>query len=393
MSYRKNIAVLLAGCLFLLGGCGRDEAANGIKKDVENNVAAGVNPCLGKDSDVLVVVNGQPVTSGDFKRRLDLERAIVRYRIRQVVKNPDRKDAAAGVDKYVDDYSKDRMPRIIPELVNNVLVAQAMVKYGVVVSNEAEKAAIKRSSLSFGVKKGGESEVAKKLGYKDASFLREQFLLPGRYNALREKMQPESMVVTEKEIDEGLERQNKYYERAIASNTVTYATCSNVLAQIKSGKVDFADAGQKYAQVNPESVVEGEEFDNDDFATENDAYKKPLADLKKWAYKAEIGDVSGPWEMEDGLSIVKLLARTGRGASAEEESDEPDEVKLARITFVMLEPEPEPRTREFVKESLLKWKAGKAQEAMFKKLHAEMKLEYPLGTNFSFSVSSVKERK
>ena len=46
-----------------------------------------------------------------------------------------------------------------------------------------------------------------------------------------------------------------------------------------------------------------------------------------------------------------------------------------------------------MKESLLKWKAGKAQEAMFKKLHAEMKLEYPLGTNFSFSVSSVKERK
>lgn len=390
MSYRKNIAVLLSVCLFLLGGCGRDEAENGIENDVENNVAVGVNPCLGKDSDVLVVVNGQPVTSGDFKRRLDLERAIVRYRVVQMIKNPEQK---GSVSKYVDDYSKDRMPRIIPELVNNLLVNQAMRKYGISISNEAEKAVLQSASLSFGVKKGGETEVAKKIGYKDAAYIKQQFLLPLRYDALREKMQPESMVVTEKEIDEGLERQNKYYERAIASNTVTYATCSNVLAQIKSGKVDFADAGQKYAQVNPESVVEGEEFDNDDFAPENDAYKKPLADLKKWAYEAEIGDVSGPWEMEDGLSIVKLLARTGRGASAEEESDEPDEVKLARITFVMLEPEPEPRTREFVKESLLKWKAGKAQEAMFKKLHAEMKLEYPLGTNFSFSVSSVKERK
>lgn len=282
------------------------------------------------------------------------------------------------------------MPRIIPELVNNVLVDQAIRNYGLSISNEAEKAVLQSAVLSFGMKKGGEVEIAKKIGYKDAAYVKEQLLLPLRYEILREKLVPSSKTVTEKEIDEGLERQTRYYDRAITSNIVTYATCSNVLAQIKSGKIDFVEAGQKYAQVNPESVVEGEDFDDEDFVPENDEYKKSLADLKKWVYEAEIGEVSGPWEMEDGLSIVKLLTRSGGGTGGD---DEPDEVKLARITFVMLEPEPEPRTREFVRESLLKWKAGKAQEEMFKKLHSDMKLEYPLGTNFIFTVSNARERK
>lgn len=380
----RNIAISFVLLAVFAGGCGR----NDVGEKVGNGQGDVVDPCHRRDSDVLVVVNGAPVRCGDFKRRLDLERAIVKYRVLQKSNGKAREE---DVSKYLDDYSKDRMPRLVSELVNNLLLSQTMSKHGLVISNEVAEKTIRNASRAFGVKKDGEKGVSARIGFSDAAYIRDQLLYPLRYKILREYMYPDCRTVTEKEVDEGLERQNRYYARAIASNTVTYATCSNVLAQIKAGTIDFLSAAKKYSQVgSAEDAEEGEEFDGEDFAPEDEEYKKHLAKLKKWAYSAKIGSVSGPWEMEDGLSIVKLLARSEGGAGVE---DEPEEVKLARITFIMLEPEPEPRTREFVRESLLKWKANRAQKQMFEKLHAETKLEYPLGTNFQFTVSNATERK
>ena len=66
---------------------------------------------------------------------------------------------------------------------------------------------------------------------------------------------------------------------------------------------------------------------------------------------------------------------------------------LARITFYLVVPEPEPRTREFVKETLMTWKIDQVQKKLFDKLHAEMRLEYPHGSNFVFAVTEKGETK
>ena len=149
---------------------------------------------------------------------------------------------------------------------------------------------------------------------------------------------------------------------------------------------DFSEIGLKRGEYEPKEASYWDRMEYSEIAKEN----KTMAE---WSFKAPIGSIGGPFELDDGLSIVKILERSEGTLHDSDASERVADVTLARITYYLVVPEPEPRTREFVRDSLTIWKKEQAQKGLFDELHSEMKLEYPHGTNFVFTCNAKGDAK
>ncbi|MBP5226679.1 MAG: SurA N-terminal domain-containing protein [Kiritimatiellae bacterium] len=317
-----------------------------------------------KSKTVLVNVNGDDITVGDYRRRYDLERAIFRYTKSDLTEEELKSQTAR--------FMNSREPQIIAELINQLLIRQYMRGAQLKLPDDVSNAVVAGELRKF-KHNGTLGAFAERLGM-DADYLRDQLLAAERVAFSRDAYGNGPFTVTEKEIDEGLERMDRYHDFAVASNTVTYATASNVLHAIRAG-MDFIAAGKKYGAYRPEEAEQWMSFSPDEIGN-------PY--LKTWAFSAPVGSVGGPFDLEDGLSIVKILDRQDGTMVESVVSEKVAEVTLSRITFYMLVPDPEPHTREHVREALIRWKGNNAQKALFQKLHDDMRLLYPSGTNFVF---------
>ena len=336
--------------LFVLG-CGREDA---VLKD------GCVSPFEAPRDTVLMRVNGREITVGDYLNRFELETAIYRF------KHKARQDERAECR-----FREARAGQILPQLVNLSLVKEYLQKNKVAAGTNEE--ALVRQFVRGLDKKADFDKIARELGTAPA-YLREQILFPEWAKNACEHFDPSCRSVSEQEIDEGRARQDRYYERAVASNKWAWACCSNALAAVRGG-MDFKLAGRKFATGDKDEAEAWDAFEPDDI--EN-------AQLKAWAFSAPVGAVGGPFDIEDGLCLVKILSRKDGTMADSVVSEGVAEVRLARINFNMVVEEPEPRTRDFVRGALLKWKAERAQKNLFEKLHREMRVEYPHGTNFTF---------
>lgn len=311
--------------------------------------------------EVLASVNGHDVSVGDYLDRYNLELSL--YRLKRRRKGVDVKAERRFLDS--------RVRMILAQLINFELVKEYLSK-NAITSGTNEEAVVRGFARRFG-HKGDFTSFATEVGVAP-DYLREQILFTDRVRVAREHFDAGCLVVTEKEIDEGLARQDRYYARAVASNRVTWVTCSNTLAKVRSG-LDFAEVGAKFGGTEREEAKRWDSFEPEDIENEG---------LRQWAFSAPVGTVGGPFDLEDGLCLVKILSRTAGTMVDSAVSEGVAEVELARITYPMVVEEPEPRTRDFVKKSLLKWKADRAQKALFDHLHAAMRLDYPQGTNFCY---------
>ena len=381
MSFTRTVTGGLAVAVVVLVsavvGCKRAESTDE-SEPVSSAIGAGGEIYVFKAANgmALAKVNGESVSVGDFRKRYRVEEAIYNHTGRK-----SKTDKQLQVAKTL--FMRMRQQKILAEIVNQRLISQYLAAAGIAISEKEEKAFLKGCLAKLGFKKEGVKVAAQELGV-DAGYLADQLMVPLRVEVARNHYNGAAFTVTEKEIDEGLARQDRYYERAVASNAVTYATCSNILKMVTVEGRDFKEIGLKYGQYEPEEAERWGRFEYKEF--EN----KALAD---WAFKAPIGSVGGPFELDDGLSIVKILDRSEGTLEDSLATLMVADVTLARITFYLVVPEPEPRTREFVKDSLLTWKIDQAQKKLFDKLHAEMKLEYPYGTNFVFETERKGEKK
>ena len=349
-------------CLFVfLAGCGRDA-----------NSPLDIDTC--RAGIVLAELDGQTITVRDFRARRSLETALMAYRKRELPAQR-RADALAK-------FAHGRNRRILAELVNQALVKSYLEKR--LAGQDASR--LRTTAKARMGKNVGDAlrkfkfktpeQAATELGV-DSDYLQDQFAVPTRVAVAREIFAEKPFTVTEREIDEGLERMQRYHDRAVASNAVTRATASNVLERVKAGG-DFATLGHQYAGFSPEEARAWGDFEADEIED---------AALRKWAFTASVGSVGGPFDVEDGLCVVKILNRTNGSPTPSLAAEETASVSLARIAFYMWEEDPEPRTRDYVRTTLGEWKANEAQKALFASLHAGMHLTYPNGTNFVFSTS------
>ena len=325
---------------------------------------------------VIARVGERDITVGDFRRQLDLETAIHRVTMMKAKKPP--KDPEVRVRKF----SEFRARQILPKLVHCALLDRYLdASCGGREVEGAEKAVdkgLKRYARRLRHKGLTLGDFAKELSV-EPNYLRDQMLLAAREEKARLVFDPASTNVTEREIDEGLARLDAFIARAVASNRVTRAVCSNALEKVRSG-ADLAATAKAFGAEDSHDTEEWGWFGRDDF----DMMARDCPQFKDWAFKAKVGEIGGPFDVDDGLSIVKVLAHQAGTARPSMASGGTEEVQLARINFPMAEEDPEPRTREHCKDALLAWKASDAQKRLFTKLFNETKIEYPNGVKMNF---------
>lgn len=355
------LAASFIGVVCLFGGCGEGEkpaCAGGV-------VAVFAAP----DSTVLARVGARDITVGDFRKKLAFETGVFAFTMKNAKTPP--KDTA----KRLAIFEAQRLPNILPQLIHCALLDAYLdsacggrdVKDA---DKEVEKAL--RRFLPKKQRSLGLDGFVKAVGTTEGYFT-EQILVGAREEKARLVFEPESAKITEKEIEDGLERMEAYTARAVASNRVTWVSASNVLARVRAG-ADFAELGR----TNGNAGEEGSEWGS---------FEKSELEgvpLQQWAFSAKVGEVGGPFEVEDGLSVVKLLEREGGTEAASLASAKTAEVKLARINFPMIDENPEPKTREHCRTAILSWKARNAKKRLFEKLVRETKIEYPNGDRLDF---------
>ena len=101
-------------------------------------------------------------------------------------------------------------------------------------------------------------------------------------------------------------------------------------------------------------------------------------ELHKWLKSAEVGAISMPVDTEDGISIVKLLAK-GKG-DAPQGQPLPDTYRLAKCTEKACE-KMRYQTDEEMRAQLIIWKKEDAQRLLGSSLVSKAVIEYPRGTN------------
>ena len=365
----KVIQVFAFAVMLAAVGCEKGEKPETVR-------AAGPLDILSASAETEVVrVNGKALTVGDVRRRYELERALFdlkhekgRGRLR-----PGQLEAARSR------FLSQSQRRVMLSLVNDELVKQYLTGkgLGLAVTNGAAYVTKLLNAYRF---KGTAAELAQKLGCSEA-YLTDQALAPARMEKARDHFAG-VVTVSEQEIEEGLERQRVCKAAAIASNKVVRATADAILREIKGG-ASFEDVAKRDpsgtgAQGELWGIFTAEDFPDAEFDNKK---------LKDWAFTAEIGSVGGPFDLNDGLAIVKLKART-KGVRERKNlvsAEIPSELTLARIKYDILEENLEPQTREFVQDRLTLFKRAEAQKAFYDELHTHaMKLEYPNGQSFVF---------
>ena len=352
----------------LLSGCGEGEGSA---------VARGPVAVFSAPADtVLVKVGGTAITVGDFRRRLDYETAVHKLTMMKA-KTPPR-DPEARLKKFAD----SRVRQVLPQLVHCALLDRYLDANCGGRDVEDEKGVVggvlKRYARKLRMKGLTLEALAGELGVEQG-YIRDQLLLPAREDKARIVFDPASTNVTEREIDEGLARLDAYTARAVASNRVTWAACSNALAKVRAG-ADFAATAKAFGADEDGEAAEWGWFARDDF----DMMAKDRPEFKAWAFKAKAGDIGGPFDLSDGLSVVKLLKRQAGTAGISDATKQVEEVQLARMNFPMIVENPEPRTRAHCSEALLQWKAREAQKRLFENLFKQTEINYPSGTKLDY---------
>lgn len=327
---------------------------------------------------VIARVGETEITVGDYRKRLAFETAVYRLTMMNAKHKP--KDT----EKRLAGFERSRLRQVLPQLVHVALLDRYLESSCGGPSVKDEDAIVARSVKRLGAKIGRKgaalAEVAAEIGV-EPDYLKKQFLVPPQEAKARLVFDPACTNVTEKEIDEGLARLDAYTARAVASNAVTRATCERTLVEVRKPGADFTAIAKTCGADNPKEATEWGWFNRDDF----DMMAKSCPAFKRWAFTAKVGDIGGPFDLEDGLSVVKLIGHQEGSEADSMASKQVEEVQLVRINFAMAEEHPEPRTRDHCREALLNWKAQDAQNRLFTKLFNEAKIDYPNGSKLNFT--------
>jgi len=134
--------------------------------------------------------------------------------------------------------------------------------------------------------------------------------------------------VTAKDLQDAKAKLAKAQSDAAASNALQRVRLEKAMARVR--------AGEKFEKV-------AEDFERDqvplhaDFKPDGQEWGEfEMADLdgeefKTWLRKAKTGEIGGPFDVDDGLSVVKLLSMTDGTEEASEASEKVKTFRLARI--------------------------------------------------------------
>ena len=221
--------------------------------------------------------------------------------------------------------------------------------------------------------------VATEFGEKHAGILRSYMKGDATDLALRRFVDVDNILnITEDDVIAASNRWKTLTATAIASNAVEKAILEKALAEIAAGG-DFGDVAEKYSE-NPGDGKEWTDCDAEDLEGEE---VDGASEFATWLKRAKVGDVSGILELDDGWSVIKVVA-------LERDEDDFNEItwKLVRICRTLWELPPELDHDETV-DGLREFRTKKIQKILGDKVLENAVIEWPHGTNL-FKKASAK---
>ena len=303
----NRTAVAGAGLLFalLFVGCERDGVDQGSEGTApavttdqigETKVAKPKKPVAVIDSlsptSVVIRVNGEEITKAEF---VAWERARTKTWAMTRGWKPDTSND--DTKKFI----RNSRVRALGELVKNALIAQYAKAEGIE-PEEKDVLTHKRKFLRR-VKKPKSSfeDVVASMGAAEGEMLGRMLLGDAVTMAVLEHCSSNDLhTVSAQELTNRLEFVREWNQRADETNAIVRARAAKAKEEILAGAY-FADVAKKYADFLPEQGEKWNTFYLDEFEGDD-----PLG---QWLARAEPGDISDPIDLEDGISIVGLVAK------------------------------------------------------------------------------------
>ena len=368
MIFRFNFSAFVLCTIVLAMGCSREQDSPllpGVYV-TENNGKSLAN--MAKD-DVIVRVNGSPITKGDYDTLLRVRTAIF-----QIGHKIELEDMANG---DVQCFMEQTAPFLVRELIHHKMFSLYAAEKGIVPSVADVDAARLDFAKSLSRKPGDLDSYAKRIGGDAGRYFADIPYVNAQDALLRQSVATNDLNgVSEKELADCRAYIENWNRATDKNNESAKAILSKARGEIDAGG-DFAGIAAKYAQVHPEHgkawlTVELGELPQDE-------------DLYKWLVRAKVGEISPPIDLDDGLAIVKLVAM-GKG-DAPRGVPRPDTYTLVRCTVYAYQYIEHLERAKMVQEILM-IKRREAQKRLGVMLTERAVLEYPNGTNFLGSASA-----
>ena len=342
----------------LFGGCSREKAPGVYVADKKLTIEE-MRP-----SDVIMRVNGKAITKRDYVLYQNSFAKV--YRMSRGISF----DAeSVGVDDFVKS-NEQRIPEI---LLKDELVRQAAAKEGVVATDDEVEAFAAPILDACKTRKLGLAGTAAKMGGAEAKYFVESI----KAGLLGEKLvdrliEKEYTEVSSEELTNQLAHVRRFNENADRMNALAREKLLKAKAEILAGG-SFAEVAEKYSELRPEQGKEWQTVDIDELIGEGEAA------LKRWLLTANVGDISDPIDMDDGICIVGVVAK-GEGELPQGVSGPaPLLYTLVRCTLYARQNMVELDEAESRK-LLLDHKRQEWSKGLLKRLYDEAAIEFPNGS-------------
>ena len=387
----NRTAVAGAGLLFalLFVGCERDGVDQGSEGTApavttdqtgETKVAKPKKPVAVIDSlsptSVVIRVNGEEITKAEF---VAWERARTKTWAMTRGWKPDTSND--DTKKFI----RNSRVRALGELVKNALIAQYAKAEGIE-PEEKDVLTHKRKFLRR-VKKPKSSfeDVVASMGAAEGEMLGRMLLGDAVTMAVLEHCSSNDLhTVSAQELTNRLEFVREWNQRADETNAIVRARAAKAKEEILAGAY-FADVAKKYADFLPEQGEKWNTFYLDEFEGDD-----PLG---QWLARAEPGDISDPIDLEDGISIVGLVAKLESPLSV---SNKPPvyAYEVVRCPFYAYERQEDFGDNEkAIIEDILERRRQLAMRELHDRLVESAKIEFPCGNNLFYPQGEKKKPK
>lgn len=370
MKYCLRLILILT--LFVLtNGCGEDAPkidkgeTSGVNKRVQPGIYTSEKSVLIKNmavSDVIARVNGVDITKKDYLARRSLMDKLFRIK---------KKLPITGKDDKARKHLKSIEQSIPIELVRRELMKQGADKAGIQYDPKKANSLFKSTVRRLGCPRETLKSLENRLGKDDYSLLITMINEDVRAEALLIHSATNDLTsVGTDDVERYKKKVVKFNEKSQKNNDKSRKKALKFKERVIGGD-DFEATALKVAQVVPQYAKEWDtfqlmEFDKDD-------------PLRKWLEGAKVGDLSDPIDLDDGLAIVKLVAK--EKAEVPAEMGPVYEYKLVRCTFYAYQYAIE-QTDDEIRDMLLEEKRAAARECLGMKLVSEAVIEFPNGQNF-----------
>ncbi len=373
MAARKTVLFVAFLAVAFVAACRKDGAGESAKVSLPAGVyyGEGTESITNLPPDaVLLRVNGEPFTHRDF----DLDQALYANLMGFL-----RSGEIGGDERELQKLKMIRAPKVLNTVLRRELLNQEARRRNVKASEKAVAARRRALEAVLSAKTPVSiDDLVGKLGDDCGRYLLESLQKEAENLELSWLLAAERVMVSEEEVTTGSNRLARANELVAATNAVLGARLEKALARINAGE-DFAAVGSELSMFEKGEAKEWGTFAIDDF----DATDYP--DVPGFLSKMpEPGTVGGPFQCDDGVSIVKVLDVQKDEDAAEgldeEEMAEAMRFKLARISVETFEKHPA-LSRDEIRKILEDDKRQKFEAEFGKALFEAAVIEFPSGTN------------